>query len=478
MFKTPFDIRFIWGCTFLFLAAVALAAALQQMWLLLLPALPLAALLLLQKPVLLHYILVGSIPWSVEYNFSGSLGTDLPDEPLMLLAAFTAIVLLLHKPRYSFKTGLQHGLVLLLAVQFIWMLFTVVTSTHPLISVKFMLAKGWYLLAFVALPLLVLRDKKAWKNTALLLTFSMLVVTSVGLVRHGLDGFTFASINNSLLPFFRNHVNYSALLVCMVPLLVAFIYNSKKRAKALLIFLLLLTLAALYFSYARGAWLALLVGAGAYVLLRKKWLLHTYVLAMLVAIAAVFWLKHNNRYLAYAHDFNTTVFHTNFKQHLVATYKLKDVSTAERFYRWVAGVRMGNERWQTGFGPNTFYHNYRPYTITAFKTWVSNNPEKSTVHNYFLLTLVEQGIVGFLLLLLLLGYAFYTAQQVYLKSGDVFWKWGAACVAVILAMICTVNFLSDLIETDKVGSLFYWCLSFLIVAQRQIAKQQKENKTF
>jgi hypothetical protein len=31
-------------------------------------------------------------------------------------------------------------------------------------------------------------------------------------------------------------------------------------------------------------------------------------------------------------------------------------------------------------------------------------------------------------------------------------------------MQCTVNFLSDLIETDKVGSVFYLCLAFLVIA--------------
>jgi O-antigen ligase len=33
-----------------------------------------------------------------------------------------------------------------------------------------------------------------------------------------------------------------------------------------------------------------------------------------------------------------------------------------------------------------------------------------------------------------------------------------------LVMICTVNFLSDLIETDKIGSVFYICLASLVVA--------------
>ena len=78
--------------------------------------------------------------------------------------------------------------------------------------------------------------------------------------------------------------------------------------------------------------------------------------------------------------------------------------------------------------------------------------------------------LAILLLILLLFFAFFTAQRIYHRTADVFWKTGVACIAVILAMICTVNFLSDLIETDKIGSLFYLCVSFLVIADLQTKK--------
>ncbi|MBK8953719.1 MAG: O-antigen ligase family protein [Chitinophagaceae bacterium] len=116
-----------------------------------------------------------------------------------------------------------------------------------------------------------------------------------------------------------------------------------------------------------------------------------------------FLAKQNDRYLQYAHDFKTTIFHKNFNEHLIATYRLKDVSTAERFYRWIAGVRMIKDNPVIGFGPGSFYPNYKEYTVPAFKTWVSNNKDHSTVHNYFLLLAVEQGLPGLFFFLLLTG---------------------------------------------------------------------------
>jgi O-antigen ligase len=270
-------------------------------------------------------------------------------------------------------------------------------------------------------------------------------------------------------------VDYSALLLCTTPVFFFALRGTASRVKKRLLgFVILILLLALYFSYARGAWVGLLTGSLAYVLLKKKFLVPFFFLSLLFCAGAVWWLQKENRYLHYAPNFNKTIFHTDFREHLVATYQLEDMSTAERFYRWVAGVRMAKKSWKTGFGPNTFYNNYRGYTIPLFKTWVSRNDEHSTVHNYFLLLLVEQGVTGLLLFLILLAVAFHTAQRLYHRTANPFWKGALACVAVVLVMVCTVNFLSDLIETDNTGPVFYLCLAVLILAEKSIKREASE----
>lgn len=254
----------------------------------------------------------------------------------------------------------------------------------------------------------------------------------------------------------------------MIPIQIAALQlNTSRKWKTIFRTTLIISLAALYFSYARGAWLALITGGLVYWLLRKKLLVYAFVFFVLASVAAVLWLKKDDNYLQYAHDFETTIWHENFREHLVATYKLKDASTAERFYRWIAGVRMVRDRWETGYGPSTFYKNYKSYTIPAFKTWVSRNPEKSTVHNYFLLLLIEQGVLGLLFFLLLIGALFWYAQRIYHRTKNHFWKVTVTAAAVILMMQCTVNFLSDMIESDKVGSVFYLCVAVMVMADRR-----------
>ena len=446
-----------------------LSVYLQQTEGLLLLAGGAAALLLGRYPSVLLLVLIASIPWSMEYSVTSTLSTDLPDEPLMLLLSFVVLVLLVQTRRRQVLPVFSSLLFIVLLLQTGWWAVSAALSTHTLISGKFLLAKGWYLLAFVGAPLLLLRRPKDFARLGGVLAASMMVVTVFVLLRHAQMGFTFEDINDSLAPFFRNHVSYSALLVCIIPVLVAFLSAARSGLiKGLLAVVLLIALVALYLSYARGAWLALLLGVLAYGLLKKRLLVQAYIVSLMLVLAAVLWLKADNRYLRFAHDYRTTVFHTDFREHLLATYELKDVSTAERFYRWIAGVRMIRDNWQTGYGPNTFYYHYQPYAVPAFKTWVSKNEERSTVHNYFLLTIIEQGVVGLLLLLALLGYMFHMAQRVYHSATDRSWKTLAATTAVILAMICTVNFLSDLIETDKVGSIFYVCLAILILGELKL----------
>lgn len=308
----------------------------------------------------------------------------------------------------------------------------------------------------------------------LVLFGSLLAVTLVIMARHASDHFLFIHINDAVSPFFRNHVTYSAMLVCGLPIGIAmFRLNTNSTYKRLITIALLLIVVALILAFSRGAWLAIITGLVTYLLLKSRILWQAFVVGILITILTVFWLKSNDRYLAFAHDYKTTIFHTDFKEHITATYLLKDVSTAERFNRWIAAVRMIPERPLVGVGPGTFSTNYKPYTIPAFKTWVSDNKEQSTVHNYFLLLITEQGWPGLIFFVLLLTAIFYYAQHLFYKLRDPFYKEIVMAVASIMVMIITLNFLSDLIETDKIGSLFFTCIALLIIADRQVIAGSK-----
>lgn len=454
-----------------FLLAAGCYAYWQELYFLGAPVVLIAIILLIQYPQYLFYLLMLSIPWSVEYSFDSNLGTDLPDEPLMVLGALSIVIYLAYRKDIKWFKKL-HPVIVIILLQFLWAVITVITSTDILLSVKYLLAKSWYLLAFVALPVFLFRDEKVLKRSFALLLCSMMTVMIVSLTRHGMLNFAFGRVNDALYPFFRNHVNYSALLIFMVPLLIAAIQlASSKTTRISLYCLLLITFIAVYFSYARGAWLALAAGIVAYWLLRKRLLIFSFLLFLTIIVGTAFWLRSNERFLEFSNDYKSTIYHKNFREHLIATYQLKDLSNAERIYRWIAGVRMVKDSWQTGFGPSTFYHQYKTYTLPAFKTYVSDNKEQSTIHNYFLLMLIEQGVLGCLFFVALLIALLQYCQKIYSRTKEKFWRVVISAVASVLAMQCVINFLSDMIETDKVGSIFYLCVAVIVIADFKTRKE-------
>jgi O-antigen ligase len=127
-----------------------------------------------------------------------------------------------------------------------------------------------------------------------------------------------------------------------------------------------------------------------------------------------------------------------------------------------------------GFGPNTFYTYYKGYTVDVFKTYVSNNPEHSSVHNYFLLMALEQGIIGLFLFCCLLFVLMWYTEKLYHQLHNNFYRKIALTTGVVVVMIATINCMSDMIETDKIGSLFWLSVGMVIVLSNKL-KEEKES---
>ena len=166
-----------------------------------------------QNPSVIFYLLLFSLPFSFEYSFSSGLGTDIPDEFLMLFTSFLFLLYVTYHPGKLNGTVLRHPLLFLFLLLTGWSLVTVLFSTDIIVSVKYLLAKGWYAGAFILAPLVLFRDRQSFIRSVVILTTAMVLVVLITMVRHYDYDFSFATINDALYPFFRNHVNYSAMLV-------------------------------------------------------------------------------------------------------------------------------------------------------------------------------------------------------------------------------------------------------------------------
>jgi O-antigen ligase len=251
----------------------------------------------------------------------------------------------------------------------------------------------------------------------------------------------------------------------MIPLAVAALFLSRKLSVQWIIALLTIIslLVATYFAYSRAAWVAVIFAAGIFISIRLK-IVHFSIIGFFVLVfAGVIWLSANNRYLTYKPKMDKTIMHESLEDHIMATIQGTDISSAERYYRWIAALRMSQDYPVFGVGPNNWYENYKQYTIASFRTWVSRNPEKSTSHNYFLFMIAEQGYPAMILYAILIFAIFFYSQKIYHKLHDRFDKIVVISVASMIGALFINNFFSELLETDKIGSLFYFGISILVV---------------
>lgn len=150
----------------------------------------------------------------------------------------------------------------------------------------------------------------------------------------------------------------------------------------------------------------------------------------------------------------------------------------ERVYRWVAATRMIADKPLVGSGAATFYPEYKKYTLKSFRTYVSDNQEKSTTHNYFLLQLAEQGIPGFLLFVTLVATALLQAERLYHRSRtrpEVRRVVLAAALSFVIIVFHLI--LNELVEVDKIGPVFFVCLALLIRAETWLMESSEPKGT-
>lgn len=471
--------RYSWTLIGLQLISVLPAVILQQWWWLMLPTCLLLswkfAEIYLQQTAQLFWWWLWVLPLSTELAITDSLSLDFPGEPLLILLT-GAVLLLLITRRFSLPVPVyQSNLLVLVLLHLFWIGITILFSREPILSLKYLLAKCWYVLPLVILPSAFLQRFRHWQQMALALCIPMLLVVVQSILRHAAHDFSFEGIKDTLDPFFRNHVNYSGMLVCLLPIGIGiYLLTDEQGKKRKLGFALVIAILGLILAYSRGAWVVAIAGLFVYWLIKRKWLMHALVMSSIVISLALTWLLQENRFLQYRPDFTTTIFHTDFTDHMAATLALKDVSNAERFYRWTAGVAMAAEEPVTGFGPNSFYLHYKPYAAQLFRTWVSNNPDHSTVHNYYLLLALEQGLPGLLVFLIILFVALYRAQYLFHRLQTRLYSYAAMIAGVMLSMIALLNTMSDLIETDKIGGLFWLCIGVIIALE---GKLQEERTT-
>lgn len=437
-----------------------------ESWLALaLPVLLIGVMATLNNVRLPYHLLILTIPLSTEYYLPNGFATDLPTEPLIVAIMGLYILAILLRPQAFDGAFFKHPLILILLAHFLWTTFAVLLSTNFFTSFKFLLAKTWYIVTFVLATAWIVKSERGWSKVFHLLWYAMVFATVWSVFRHWQMEWGFKEINEAVLPFFRNHVNYAALLTILLPFGWFEWMNHRRWSKHWWGYGLglLIMLFAISTAYTRAAYLAIFIAIAAYWAMRFS----IFKVSMAVGVVAigfmVYYFVSENRYMDYTPS-ERTVAHESFNDIVSATSNLEDVSTMERYYRWVAAFRMiGDSPW-VGYGPGRFYFNYKKYTLRSFRTWVSNNPEKSSLHCYYLTVFVEQGLPGFLIFLVLTLAILLHGERVWRETQNIQRKRMVMSATLGIVIIDAFLLINDLVESDKVGSIYFISLSLIVMA--------------
>ncbi|HND89403.1 MAG TPA: O-antigen ligase family protein, partial [Saprospiraceae bacterium] len=364
---------------------ISASIVLEAWWLMALPAAMLTVWVaaLDFRPV--FFLMLAAIPLSMEAELPGGLGTDLVSEPLMWLLTLASGLWLLRHGANIDGRFVRHPISLLLLLHLAWTVVCSAGSQDWVVSLKFLLAKVWYVAVFYFLASRMLQTERDFKSFVWCFFVPLFFIVPVVLWRHAALGFSFKDVERVMGPFFRNHVMYACMLAVFLPFVWYATYWYRRGAAVWwwLVAGILLFLTGINFAYTRAAYVALVAAVGIYWLMRRRLMKVTLAAALLVGALFVGFVRSGDNWLEFAPDFERTVTHARFDNLLEATTKLQDISTMERVHRWVAASYMIRDRPLLGFGPGTFYFFYQHYTVTSFKTYVSRNPERSGIHNYY-----------------------------------------------------------------------------------------------
>jgi O-antigen ligase len=412
----------------------------------------------------IYFLLICCLPLSIEHQFPSGFSTDIPSEPLMVCLMFLFFAYVLTKVDQLPKDFFFHTIIIFTIIHLIWAYLATIYSQNSFTSIKFSLAKTWYIITFVFVTGILIKNEKHFRTFFWCLFIPLLFTVVYTLIRHSRSDFSFETVNYQMLPFFRNHVSYAVMMGLVVPFNVLAIswYPRKSFKQRFLIFSLIIILIAVYFAYTRAIWIALAAAVIIIPIIKKGWLKYFLYTGFAAILIFVFYMGYHNNYLDYAPNYEQTIYHSDLDEHLKSTFEGKDVSSAERIYRWIAGSKMWMQHPLVGYGPGNFYNFYKEFTVTSFTTYVSDNPEKSSVHNYFLLILVEQGMTGLMIFTILLFVVLTRGQKIYLQTESKAEKNYVMALLVCIIILVINLMLNDLIEADKTGSIYFICIALLV----------------
>lgn len=405
-------------------------------------------------------------PLSVNIEeYTDSFGLFLPTEPLLFGLMIFFVFMQIKRPFLDPKIWKNPIIICVLAYLF-WLLITAITSTDPLVSFKYLLAKLWFLIPVLIFGTHFFRKHENRVRFLWLFIISCCLVVCFTLFHHSLYGFGEEEGHWVMWPFFKDHTIYGATLAVCLPISLALLRQkgSPPLSKAILILLNVILIVGLIFSYTRAAWLSVIC-AGIIGLLVHFKVNFKFLLGAGLVFGLLIYSQWDSIQLSLAknkHEHTTDAFDEKIQS---AANVTTDASNLERINRWDCAYQMFLKKPVVGFGPGTYAFEYAPFQDPENLTIISTNfGDMGNAHSEYLGALSETGIIGLLLFLSIVGSIFYCSIRLYYDTAKNKTDERLLIIGIIISLSSYFihAFLNNYLDTDK-AAVPIWAMCAMIV---------------
>jgi O-antigen ligase len=343
------------------------------------------------------------------------------------------------------------------------MAITCITSEYPIVSLKFLITRLWFIVSFYFIATHIFRNRAMMKSYLLLYFLALTCVIVYTVTRHAQFGFDKDSAHWVMEPLFKDHTSYGAVLAMYFPIVIVLLVQRNVNVLMRIIltigFIILLT--GLVLSYTRAAWISIL-GAAAIlaVMLLRIQLRHLMMGATLAAgILLIGWDD-----IVMSLQQNKQESSDNLDEHVSSISNVSsDASNLERLNRWNCAVELFKARPIVGWGPGTYQFVYAPFQRSKDRTIISTNQGNGgNAHSEYLGPLCEQGVLGAVWVIALLYVVSALAFRLFysLKENSIKRLVAAAYLGLMTYFIHGV--LNNYLDTDKASIPFWGFIAILV----------------
>ncbi len=402
-------------------------------------------------------------PFAINIALMPKMELSMPVEPMMILFTLMFFFRALASRGYDTRL-LKHPVSLLMIASMVWMLITACTSKLPLVSLKYWLARLWFVVPFFFAAAQIFRNPKRIREFFWCYAIGLIAVVSIATAKTVGNFSDLQTLHRVMQPFYNDHTAYGCVIALFVPAAFYFIFsrNSKGWGRLLSLAIMSLLLVGLFFSYCRAAWISVLGAIGVYVLIRMgmkvKWMVMLFGL-----VVGVFFV------------YQSDVLYKLGKNHQDSSYDLAgqiksisnistDASNLERLNRWASALRMWKESPVIGCGPGTYQFLYASYQRSYQLSTISTNAGNlGNAHSEYIGPMTEQGVPGVALVIALFMTTFATGVRVYRTAGNRQVADMALAFTLSLLTYYIHGVFNNFLDTDKL-SVPVWAFTAVIVA--------------